>query len=448
VVVAVGSVMALPDDARAQQQTAVHEEYEDVQMPPGFQVMVNELEGPVFADAKGRTLYEWPHMGLRNGETGDIKGSKSQCSDVVSRETAGFQTPWPPGLLLPDLDTRPSCAKAWPPVLAPENATPIGSWTIVPRTDGTKQWAFDGYPLYTSMLDKQPGDVNGGTKHALVGEGPAVRIPVGPPPVIPSQFAVVQTSTGRMLTTADGFAVYSLDGDRLDKSTCEGSCLASWEPVLAPQSAQPRGEWAITERSPGIRQWVFRSKPLYMRAYEKHYRVIHSLQGSDVPGWHNVYTLPAPSPPGEFTVQDALAGQVLADSRGRTIYIYRCGDDSIDQLACDHPDTTQALRFVVCGHGDPERCLETFPPVLAAPDAKSDNYIWTTIDIDPKTGHRAAPDQPGALHVWAYRDRPIYTYVGDEKPGDIKGNGWGEETGARNGFKAFWLRDDFGGNAG
>src|SRR5690554_6214672 len=47
------------------------EEYVKVPMPSGFQVVVTELEGPVFADANGRTLYKWPLQNLRNGATGD-----------------------------------------------------------------------------------------------------------------------------------------------------------------------------------------------------------------------------------------------------------------------------------------------------------------------------------------------------------------------------------------
>jgi len=40
-------------------------------------------------------------------------------------------------------------------------------------------------------------------------------------------------------------------------------------------------------------------------------------------------------------------------------------------------------------------------------------------------------------------------YAGDTQPGDIEGDAWGEVWGLRNGFKAFWLRDDYtdtGGN--
>jgi hypothetical protein len=147
-------------------------------------------------------------------------------------------------------------------------------------------------------------------------------------------------------------------------------------------------------------------------------------------------------------VQDARIGQVLADKNGRTIYTYLCADDAQDQLSCDHPSQTQAYRLAICGRNDPAVCNKLFPYVQAPRGAVTDNLLWGTAWIDPLTGHFAKPDQPGALHVWTLRDRPIYTHGADVKPGDTYGDAWGEHNGYRNGFKALWLRDDFFGNAG
>jgi predicted lipoprotein with Yx(FWY)xxD motif len=169
--------------------------------------------------------------------------------------------------------------------------------------------------------------------------------------------------------------------------------------------------------------------------------------GSDVPGWHNVYMQRALTPPQEFTVQDSRLGQVLADSRGHTIYLYNCSDDAMDQLACDHPSTPQEYRMAICGNGDPKLCNETFPYVPASADAKSTSRLWSVMTIDPNTGRRAAAGDAGAVNVWAYRDRPVYTYGGDREAGDANGDAYGEFNGFRNGYKAFWLRDDFRNNA-
>ncbi len=60
-------------------------------MPAGIQVMDSELEGPVFADANGKTLYSWPLTKLRNGDIGDRKDSGiSSCTDEVQKVTSGL----------------------------------------------------------------------------------------------------------------------------------------------------------------------------------------------------------------------------------------------------------------------------------------------------------------------------------------------------------------------
>jgi hypothetical protein len=63
--------------------------------------------------------------------------------------------------------------------------------------------------------------------------------------------------------------------------------------------------------------------------------------------------------------------------------------------------------------------------------------------IDPNTGRHAAAGEEGTLHVWAYRQRPVYTYGGDQEPGVTNADSFGEFLGRRNGYKAFVLRDVF-----
>jgi predicted lipoprotein with Yx(FWY)xxD motif len=42
------------------------------------------------------------------------------------------------------------CAETWIPVYPSDrNATNLGDFTLVPRTDGYKQWAYKGKPIYT-----------------------------------------------------------------------------------------------------------------------------------------------------------------------------------------------------------------------------------------------------------------------------------------------------------
>lgn len=435
-----GSIaLAGSEDPTAQGQKIGIEAWVEVPLPPGFHVESTELDGPVFADAEGRTLYTWPSHRLRNGYSGENPG-KPACYDEVLTVTAGLMSPYPPGILLPELDSRPSCTDLWPPVMAAADAQPVGKWSIVLRKDGARQWAYDEQPLYTSVRDTQPGDVIGGTTRRYGGDSPALRVPAAPPSRVPPGFAVKTTTNGRLLTTDKNASVYAYDGDTADSVACNGDCLQRWTPVLAPELARAMGEWSILERSPGVRQWVFRGKPLYSYALDQH---SWSQQGSDEPGWSNVYTQLAPPVPDSFTVQDTLAGQVLADAHGMTIYTYICGDDSLDQLSCDHPDDTQVYRLAICGGGDAEACRRHWPYVEAEPGATGNSRSWSVMRIDPETGHKAAAEQSDALSVWAYRDRPVYTYWLDHKPGDVNGAGTGEWRGQRNGLKAFWIRDDF-----
>lgn len=415
------------------------EDFQKDNIPAGVQVIVNELEGPVFANAEGRTLYRWPKKDLRNGNAGEIQG-KPSCDDTVYRVNAGLMSPYPAGLTLPDADTRLSCAQLYPPFLAADGAQAMGKWTVVDRPDGRKQWAYDSWPLYTSILDKQPGDVLGGSNLDNSTETGAGRIPVGPDANVPPQFDVVTTMRGRMVILADGWSVYAYEKDGRNKSACKDDCLDGFEPVLAGIYARPFGEWTILERAPGVKQWAFRGAPLYRHLTD---RKQHALDGSDLPGWRNVYTQAAPAAPKGFAAKDTLIGSVLGDAQGSTIYRYRCTDDAADQQLCDHPDAPQAYRFTVCGGGDVERCLKAFPYVLAARGSKSGNRTWTTMYIDPRTGKRAAEGDVGALNVWAYRGRPVYTFAGDKKSSDILAHAWGEFNGLRNGYMAVVYRDVF-----
>jgi predicted lipoprotein with Yx(FWY)xxD motif len=134
---------------------------------------------------------------------------------------------------------------------------------------------------------------------------------------------------------------------------------------------------------------------------------------------------------------------VLADSRGKTIYIYNCVEDAPDQQSCDHPSTTQVYRLAICGGFDVKHCNEMFPYVVADKGARSTSQIWAVKDIDPATGRYVDAGTPGSLHIWTFRDRPLYTFAHDTMPGEVRANAWGEANGWRDGFHAFWVREEF-----
>jgi len=56
-----------------------------------------------------------------------------------------------------------SCAVYWPPVKGPATAGPgvTGKLSVITRSDGSVQAAYDGHPLYTYIGDSAPGQANG-----------------------------------------------------------------------------------------------------------------------------------------------------------------------------------------------------------------------------------------------------------------------------------------------
>jgi predicted lipoprotein with Yx(FWY)xxD motif len=53
------------------------------------------------------------------------------------------------------------CAINWPPLMADASASGSGNWTVITRPDGSKQWAYKGWPMYYWIKDQKPGDKTG-----------------------------------------------------------------------------------------------------------------------------------------------------------------------------------------------------------------------------------------------------------------------------------------------
>ena len=84
-------------------------------------------------------------------------------------------------------------------------------------------------------------------------------------------------------------------------------------------------------------------------------------------------------------------GEVLADARGMTLYVF--DRDLPSRSMCN------------------DACATNWPPLLADPTTAA------VADFTPI--HR----EDGSTQ-WAYRGRPLYTWVRDAKPGDTTGDGF------------------------
>jgi predicted lipoprotein with Yx(FWY)xxD motif/uncharacterized cupredoxin-like copper-binding protein len=108
------------------------------------------------------------------------------------------------------------CATAWPPFTAEEPLslpfTVDGELTLIERTDGTMQVAYNGMPLYYWQNDTQPGDVTGhgvGDVWWLVAPGSQMGVAAATPAATPmaAEMAGTPVAGGEVAVSLIDFSV-------------------------------------------------------------------------------------------------------------------------------------------------------------------------------------------------------------------------------------------------
>lgn len=159
-----------------------------------------------------------------------------------------------------DRDCQGDCLQAWPPLVAPADAKPLGDWAPRRREDGLVQWAYKGSLVYGYAADKDAiratGDGLGGRWHALRFVGSVPQVPV------PAAAQVTKAGAGFRLADHRGFTLYTFARDAAAPA-CRAECLEVWPPLLAPELAMPIGGWTPVDRPDGIRQWAYRGRLVY-----------------------------------------------------------------------------------------------------------------------------------------------------------------------------------------
>ncbi|HVW56646.1 MAG TPA: hypothetical protein VHC00_13265 [Rhizobiaceae bacterium] len=89
-------------------------------------------------------------------------------------------------------------------------------------------------------------------------------------------------------------------------------------------------------------------------------------------------------------IMNSSAGKVWTDSKGMTLYTF--DKDSMGKSDC---------------YG---KCAVNWPPLKASASAKA-------------SGNWSVVKRKGGGAMWAYDGKPLYTFIGDKKPGDVNGNG-------------------------
>lgn len=196
--------------------------------------------GMVYADVTGRTLYTYDR---------DAKPGKSACVD--------------------------SCALDWKPLAAAWLANPTGEWSVIKRDDGSRQWAYQGKPVYTFSGDHAVGESNGD------GLGNSWHAVVTSRKFLPPKVAIWHSDFGPAFATTDGKTLYVLaelrfnplgtkrhTGANIGLTECTGDCTKTWIPYPAPADAEAKEDWSVVTRDDGSKQWAYKGWPVYTNIHD------------------------------------------------------------------------------------------------------------------------------------------------------------------------------------
>lgn len=176
------------------------------------------------------------------------------------------------------------CRESWPILTAPDDAKPVGAWSVIASAQGAKKvWLYKGTPVYSYAADKgaraATGDGLGGQWHAIRYVGPTPAVPV------PASVKVSKVGSAFFLTDYRGQMLYTFARDGKSPA-CKAECMEVWPPVLAPALARPIGDWTTVDRPDGVRQWAFRGRLVYTFSEDN---VALEAKGTDAGGiWKTI----------------------------------------------------------------------------------------------------------------------------------------------------------------
>jgi len=312
------------------------------------------------------------------------------------------------------------CAVDFIPYVAPAGAVPFSDWTIVTRTDGVRQWAYQGQPLYSyTGKDPEGEPSNNGSIVTTSAEEQANKDP-GSEVYSPKKgWKRAAYTPNNSFPTPPGIDLESLataNGYGLVDSTTKRVAyvmknppknLKDWTPINAPYLAVPMGDFTALALEDGSRQWAYKGQRLYTFNGD--------FSPSDINGIRDVkdvqvallckHFLPAGL---EINVYPGR-GPLLVTRAGMSLYTQTRPQRADGRQTRDGFRHTYSSAKPVGTRGCVDECTKIWRP-LAAPANGQAQGFWEVVD------------RPDGTKQWAFKGALLYTNVNDKKPGDIEGN--------------------------
>ncbi|WP_326702250.1 SCO0930 family lipoprotein [Streptomyces cyaneofuscatus] len=275
----------------------------------------------------------------------------------------------------------------------------------------------NGQAVGNAAPAQQPAESGYGSSGGGYGSGADVAAPKAA-----GQLAVQESKKlGKVLTDSEGFTLYRFDKDtaKPPKSNCDGDCATAWPVVPAGDVTAAAGTDASllgeVVRTDGSKQLTVDGWPMYRYAKDT---APGQTSGQGVGGtWFAsapdgkkaaanadsaAVTDPAGAEPadaaGLSVRKDPELGDIVVDKRGMTVYRFT-------------QDSAWPMKTACTGD-----CLKKWPVV--APVSKN------SVEGVTKKGF-VTFDRPDGIKQQTIDCWPIYTFAGDEKPGDVNGQGVG-----------------------
>jgi predicted lipoprotein with Yx(FWY)xxD motif len=311
------------------------------------------------------------------------------------------------------------CAEEFPPFVADSHARASGDFSIIRRDDHVLQWAYQGKALYRYSgkdLDGEPI----GVRFQI--ENPAWHDPsssfYSPKAGWRRAAYAPEKSTGMPptvqidgLAVADGFGlVDAIDHKTIYATPPSHKLPIDWHPLRASAMSIPIGQFTIIRRKEdGTRQWAYRGEALYTYTGDYAAGEVNGIFSGDKSVQAAlVYRdfLPRSVEIGSYLGR----GPLLTGPEGLTLYyvarfyaVYAGRETRTGYFVTYNDAKSQGAEGCQTG------CTKSWKPLIAPSDARAQGF-WEAVR------------RPDGLKQWAFKGSPLYTFTGDQKPGEIAGN--------------------------